>query len=1064
MKRPKTKSKRALEVSRRGLPVFPLKPNSKVPLISNWRETATTDPDQIRACWALCPDANIGIPTTGFLVLDLTDKCGPESIVELKSIFEQHSEGYLKTVCGLCCSESEGKSAFAIYALPLGASVEATPDLLVPGVGVLASNDFIVAPGSTIDDVRWDFATDRLAVADAPKWLMEMCKVKSTPRLDHRTDVAIKILWALDPRGRHDLAAIDPLLPAKHPGKIEAATFQTSQRDAASVWIEARQGIKNIYTSVNRASGAAAASNRLAKKDVGTIRAVVADLDPGKIKGGDASGENFVRERARLLKVVNAMASEAACPPTLIVDSGGGYQAWWQLAEPLPATAESVALVEGIGRTIQNRYGGDPVWNIDRIMRLPGTVNVPDPEKAAQGRTPALSGVLPLSTGLPVTLEALQAWAPPTAPRAKQDAKLPEIDMGALPDADDYGELPSELRDRFEAARKRDAVLDKLWGGQPAPEQKDVSPSGFSYALAGRLKRAGEFTAIDFGALLRVWDHRSEKEIDARRIARDWGNNPMNGTSSGFESREISNRPKSPASGKVAAAPPTDWNEPTDLWVDNLQPASLPAGVLPDLVERVARDRGLRLGVEAGAPAAALVTVLGSLVPAGNRLQMRQHDPDWRVKPIQWTAIIGPPGSNKSATIGYAVSAVEKLEGEWRKTFAAAERKRKISESRRAVPTKAKPENLDDVFADEPTEKPRFRQKLFNDATTEALAVALSENPEGLLYHSDELAGWLGGMDAYRAKGGKDRPFWLQAKEGGPFTVNRKTSERICVENCAISVLGGIQPDKIRALKLGMSDDGLLQRFAPITIRRDGNGLDIPPDTSTTELLTVAAAAITGSDNDCLFRFSPEADAELHAVEAFKAREIGRPDASSMLRQWLDKMPNEFGRLSLIFHFIEWYASEMSGLIGGGPSLVVERSTAERARRYLTEFVYSHAKAFYLKELGSSEMDEHALWIAGFVLSRERTTIDTRDIYRSYPALRQKDQRSDIAATMRVLEMYDWAKPIGERGGTATRWAINPAVHDGRFADTAEQERSRRGNVREAIRQEAEARRETLAG
>jgi hypothetical protein len=157
---------------------------------------------------------------------------------------------------------------------------------------------------------------------------MEMCKAKSTPTLDHRTDVAIKILWALDPGGRHDLAAIDPLLPAKHPGKIEAATFHASERVAASAWIDARQGIKNIYTSVNRASAVATAANRLAKKDIGTLRAVVLDIDPRKIKGGDASGENFVRERARLLKVVNAMASEAACPPTLIIDSGGGYQAW----------------------------------------------------------------------------------------------------------------------------------------------------------------------------------------------------------------------------------------------------------------------------------------------------------------------------------------------------------------------------------------------------------------------------------------------------------------------------------------------------------------------------------------------------------------------------------------------------------------------------------------------------------------------------------------------------------------------------------------------------------------
>jgi hypothetical protein len=65
---------------------------------------------------------------------------------------------------------------------------------------------------------------------------------------------------------------------------------------------------------------------------------------------------------------------------------------------------------------------------------------------------------------------------------------------------------------------------------------------------------------------------------------------------------------------------------------------------------------------------------------------------------------------------------------------------------------------------------------------------------------------------------------------------------------------------------------------------------------------------------------------------------------------------------------------------------------------------------------------------------------------------------------MRVLEMYDWVRPIKERKGVDDEWAINPAVHDGRLAETAELERSRRGNVRDAIRQEADSRREVRAG
>jgi hypothetical protein len=109
-------------------------------------------------------------------------------------------------------------------------------------------------------------------------------------------------------------------------------------------------------------------------------------------------------------------------------------------------------------------------------------------------------------------------------------------------------------------------------------------------------------------------------------------------------------------------------------------------------------------------------------------------------------------------------------------------------------------------------------------------------------------------------------------------------------------------------------------------------------------------------------------------------------------------------------------------------------------------------------------MDEHALWIAGFVLSRELKAIEMRDIYRSYPALRATERRGQISSTMRILEMYDWVRPIKERKGVDVEWAINPAVHDGRFEKTAELERSRRGNVRDAIRQEADSRREIEAG
>ncbi len=66
-------------------------------------------------------------------------------------------------------------------------------------------------------------------------------------------------------------------------------------------------------------------------------------------------------------------------PPTAIVNSGGGLQAWWVLDEPLPAT-DARPILERWGHTWQKigaeaGFHVDNVFDIARIMRLPGTTN-----------------------------------------------------------------------------------------------------------------------------------------------------------------------------------------------------------------------------------------------------------------------------------------------------------------------------------------------------------------------------------------------------------------------------------------------------------------------------------------------------------------------------------------------------------------------------------------------------------------------------------------------------------------------------------------------------------------
>jgi hypothetical protein len=893
------------------------------------------------------------------------------------------------------------------------------------------------------------------------------------PSAEPNTDLAIAFLNGLDPKGRHHLTAI-------WQGDITTASFDAGERERMRRWIDARQGKANLYYSVNAAKSDARRDNKLRKDEIGSIRALAIDVDPTKVKGGDSSGEHFRRERERLLAVAAGAANDPQCPPTLTVDSGGGIQMIWHLEPAVPADG-NIERAEGIARTIGARFGGDNTWNIDRIMRLAGTVNVPTPDKAAQGRKPATATVLvEYSKGKPFTIEQLEEWAPPTpmmergrganekATQATVDAGYPYVDMKLLEAVKTYDDLPRDLRERFEARSAADRVLQNLWEGKRAPMQRDETGSGYALALAGSLKAAGNFTPLDFGMLLKVWpDGPDTSKLDQRYIGRTWLRAPIQptqiDTTAGFEAM---------GDGKPTFEVP--WDEPANLWAETSKPAELPHGVVPPIVERLARDKGRRLGVEPGAIAAGLITALGSLVPARNKLQMRQFDPGWTVRPVLWANIIGDPGTNKSATLGYAMEPVAHVEKGWRAEYASAQRN--------AIPLKlpvgddAPAATSNGVFngaANEtkvvPAAAPPFRRKIVRDATTEAIGLMLAENHDGLIYYADELTGWLGNMDAYRAKAGKDRPFWLEAKDGGPYTIDRKTSKTVVIPALAVSVLGGIQPDKIKAVASNLDDDGLLQRFMLIFIDRRGRGVDEAPDPELEATRDKLAVLLAESERSGLFKFEPDANAELLEIEDFKDREINRPNAPPALRQWLDKMPNEFGRLALVFHFIEHHASQVGKPDYEPTPELISQKTAHRARRFLTEFVFSHAQTFYGRVLGQSAMDEHATWVAGYILARGRETLGERELYRAYGPFKETGGarggrtgggRNDLQLAMDTLDMQGWVRPIGYGKRGATKWSVNPAVHDGRFRERAHIERSRRTEVRLNITEAAAERRE----
>lgn len=107
----------ALAYAQAGLPVFPLRPRGKAPLVKRGFYAATTDERQVHAWWKRWPDANIGIPTgsvSGWIALDVDPRNGGwASFKALRTLAAQTHVDLLAT----CCQRSGGGGIHLLFAL-----------------------------------------------------------------------------------------------------------------------------------------------------------------------------------------------------------------------------------------------------------------------------------------------------------------------------------------------------------------------------------------------------------------------------------------------------------------------------------------------------------------------------------------------------------------------------------------------------------------------------------------------------------------------------------------------------------------------------------------------------------------------------------------------------------------------------------------------------------------------------------------------------------------------------------------------------------------------------------
>ena len=413
-----------------------------------------------------------------------------------------------------------------------------------------------------------------------------------------------------------------------------------------------------------------------------------------------------------------------------------------------------------------------------------------------------------------------------------------------------------------------------------------------------------------------------------------------------------------------------------------------------------------------------------------------QATPGWSEPPHLWTAAVGDSGNGKSPGAHCLLLEVlpeierrmqadfpDRLQA-WRigAELSKAAREAWQQEVRAAQKQgKAPPEPPLEPGLE--PQAPRLRQ---NDVTIERVATLLATAaPKGLLIVRDELAGWIAGMCAYNDGG---RAFWVESFGGGPYRVERqKHPEPIVIPRFAVSVYGGVQPDKLAPL-MREADDGLLARFLwawpdPTPFRLSRRAPNSAWAIDAFDRLRWLEMQGGDPPQPIMVPLVPEALALLEEfAQGVQARQAG---AGGLMRSALGKVRGLALRLSLVLEFLWWCGRDG---MAPAPTQISARAFVAAAH-LLDDYFIPSAERVY-GDAAASASERNAATLAKWIIAERPSEVYVRHMQRKVrlPGLTSADA---IKGAADALVEADWLiEP--QRGGQARRarvaYGINPRV------------------------------------
>ena len=531
---------------------------------------------------------------------------------------------------------------------------------------------------------------------------------------------------------------------------------------------------------------------------------------------------------------------------------------------------------------------------------------------------------------------------------------------------------------------------------------------------------------------------------------------------------------------EVEALEDHKWGNPKPISQTLPAVKSITPDMLPKSLYNYIFDNASRLNAPLEFIAMPLVVGLGSVIGTKVSILPKKHD-DWENIANFWGGIIGNPSSKKTPSLNVGLKPLENLKIKAKKDFENANKNYNAQNLVNAEREKADKERLKELIKKQSKQKddskdkvseqqiqdlalgiatlsenipnPTLRRYVTDDSSYEKLGDLESQNPNGILIKRDELTGLLSLLD--KDENQQARSFYLEGFNGnGSYTFDRMTRGTVFIENHCLSLVGGIQPDKLEhylshVIK-GLNNDGLMQRFSLLVYPNplpNTKEKDLPVNKEIRDIVYRIFESIDGLTIDQLVKYGANKpndhiprphfrlsdDAYPLFMNRYDELKIKADNAEhSIIAEHLMKYPKTLASLALIFHLVD--CVEQNAPLGA-----VSKQAMLASIKWI-EFLETHMMRIYSTVTDNAQIKASMLSIKILQIVKDQFKTPNEWFVNGFTA-RQVIRKcwkgltynDDVQTAIDVLVDNEWLKwesiaTTGQGGRPTERYYINPKV------------------------------------